>query len=454
MRNKLLLYFRSFKNYLIVFLIALALYQTAQLWFVSIANRNVFSDYFLSLVSPSLPDGYGSITQPFRIVSGSGSGRFDIQYSGLKEAESKAYADAVLTAILKSGEFVGSYIADYADLLSGPVYIYEYAFPMTADIFAPAYGQRANVLTARGVSVFTAAVICPPTAKDESVRVFFINAGNAAEYVLSKSNRQEPAARYIHEVPPASGGFYYVSMSLNGSETAAPLIFIPHWESGPLYRPVTVTNPYANNFGEKLIYHIQSRVEPFFDYPAAINAALDADAVYTFSSMNMVVRYHNRDILEYASFRAVDGGGTSNFITDYSAALSFVDADGYVVNEVYLSDFIVNNGRHMFFFDYVINDMPLVLPAGWPSPAENGHVIEVTVDRGTVVRYKKLVYNFHIDENAAQAGWVDFNRAYAELDDKDITQVLLGYKISDTRRLSLYWFLESGGGWLSRSLGD
>lgn len=456
---------RPFKNFLIIALIALALYQTGRLWFINITNRNFFYTYFMSIVQPVIQDGHSDIVCPYRIVSGSGDGVFMIRYSGLDSTDAKQYGDTVLAALLKSGEFTAARPADYAALYSRPVYVYEYAFSMTSDIFARAFGQRGSVLTSRGLSKFTGVVIQPPTQEDETVRVFFLDEDKAYEFILSKNNRQEPAARYTYTIPPVEKTYiYYVSAALENIEHTAPGLFIARWPAnGPNYRPITFTNPYANIYGDKLLSHIQTRVSSFFDNPAALDARTGADGVYTISSINTntVVRYYDRDILEYASYRAIDRSTAPNFMEDYSAALSFIHKDADIVNETYLAGYESTGDVNLFLFNYLINDMPLVMPAHWPSKAENGYPIEVTVDHGTVVRYKKLVYNFHIDESEnlrGQLGYDGLMGSFYRVDGEEeaftILRSQLGYRIESRQRLSLFWFVETEDEKLIKSIGS
>lgn len=447
MLHKLSPRLRPFKNLLIIFLIVLALYQTWQLWIVNITNRNFLSSYFLSMMNPVSSDGHGEFIKPYRIVSGSGDGRFYITYSGLSDSPARTYCENVTAAILKSGEFAAAEPADYKRILARPVYVYEYPFPMPADIFARELGQKTNALTEHDLIAFTAVAVQPPIPEDGTLRIFFISGETAFEFYLDENNRQEPSARYAHEIIPATeeGTVYYVSAALEDMNGVAPGLFIAQWDGALRYRPVTITNPYVNSYGEKLLSFIQNRVEPFFDNPSAMKPGAGTDGVYTFSSVNTVVRYYKSDILEYANYRSLDRNAASGLITDYAAALTFLQAD--TVNEFYLADYRFDGDKTLLYFDYVINDLPLVMPEGWPSASESGHPLEVTVDHGVVVKYKKLVYHFHIDENASLRGSVDFNSMLDRLsisgDGAKINELLLGYRIENKNRLSIHWFYET-----------
>jgi hypothetical protein len=76
-------------------------------------------------------------------------------------------------------------------------------------------------------------------------------------------------------------------------------------------------------------------------------------------------------------------------LTDFAAAEAFIEADGYMINGFFLAAYAVNEDRNIFWFDLYVNDYPL--------PHDSSHFIEVVVERGTVLRYRKCVYNYFGD---------------------------------------------------------
>jgi hypothetical protein len=135
-------------------------------------------------------------------------------------------------------------------------------------------------------------------------------------------------------------------------------------------------------------------VETFFFNPAMINHGLGADDIFTFTGPNIVVRYTPQDILEYARYTVIDRSAAPNLITDFTAAYAFINADLHLMNEWYLDGYEAADGQHTFRFGYIVGGLPLPPSAGWPGLPELRHPVEITVDHGTVVRYRKLVYHF------------------------------------------------------------
>ena len=140
-------------------------------------------------------------------------------------------------------------------------------------------------------------------------------------------------------------------------------------------------------------------MEHFFTNPATINHEV-VNEIYTFRNLNTVVRYLPWDVVEYTSFRTI-GGAAPNFIADFSAAIAFVDRDPNVINEFFLAGYDVRGRENVFWFDYAINDFPLVLAQYWYSSPNCTrpflHAIEVVVENGRVIRYRKIPFTFEAD---------------------------------------------------------
>jgi len=139
-------------------------------------------------------------------------------------------------------------------------------------------------------------------------------------------------------------------------------------------------------------------VEAFFDNPAAVIPGTGVDGIYTFSTQNTMVRYLENSVLEYTSYRTIGRTASENFMADFSAALDFVNNDPNVINEFRLRNYEPRGRTHVFWFDYVIDNRPIVLTEEWYTGARCNEPllapIEVIVDRGRVVRCRRIAYTF------------------------------------------------------------
>jgi hypothetical protein len=374
--------------FFIVCLAVLAVYQVSRLWIAIITSRSFSYESFNELfmpnrelaVSGTLPD----MAKPWRIISGTGDERFNVRYSSLNDLPEKLYADYVLEAVMKDGKYVTEEPRGYAALLSRPAVVYEYRIPLPADTFTGAYNLPGHLLSSAGVTAFDKIVIHPPTGGGD-VDVYFVNGGISARFMLDAGEREDTGLHF-EVTPPQDYGLCYIHMADD---------FVAIWPYAE-FQQVEVTNPYISVYGDRLLSHIRSCVELLFDNPSTVRESISTDGEMTFSNANTVVRYLTRDVLEYANYRIADRPETG-FNQDYMAALSFIYADNYVVNEFYLAGYEKVDGQHTFWFDYVINDFPMIMMEGWPDEADSGHAIEVVVDRGLVAKYKKLAHNFHLE---------------------------------------------------------
>jgi hypothetical protein len=242
---------------------------------------------------------------------------------------------------------------------------------MEADIFARAFGLRPGILTNRGLYAFDAVAVFPPVWEGEPVTISFFNGSLMWRYSL-------PSGTAFTVLP--------VMPDDNPHETGT----VPPFA---IMRAFRMENPYANDFGEKLLDTIRARVTPFFDNPASINAVMGADGVYTFRNVNTVVRYYDFDVLTFASYRPAEVGLTPDILADYLAALAFIEADAHVVNDFFLTGYAVEGERHTFWFDFVM-DGGLVNYARYRFDPDRPSHMEVVAERGTVIRFRKLTYTF------------------------------------------------------------
>ena len=228
---------------------------------------------------------------------------------------------------------------------------------------------------------------------------------------------------------------------------------------GHVHRPIRLVNPYATDFGELQLGFIRNRVAGFFDNPATINQDLvGADRIFTFFNTTTVVRYYPSDIVEYNSFRRpMTRANSSHLLTDFSAALAFVMNDSHVINDFFLAGYQAVGREHVFWFNYVVGNYPLAIPGGWPLVADANqsaalsnpwdvdlgatgripqllHPIEVIVEHGRVVRYRKLAFNFEIvDTLAAQLAGKEMDGIridFLESIEEPARAVLLGYRVN------------------------
>jgi len=433
--------FPAAKGILIILLALLTIYQTGVLWFGNIANRNFLQNHFPFLQQPTIPEELGLLVTPYRIVTGHGDNNFSIQYNGLRDAESKRYGDTVLLHLLQNGTFISTRQADFTEMLREPAYIFEYAFPMEAEWFTLGFGLREGNLVTRSAGTFRQIIIRPPSFSgaggETEVSVFFISEnGYAIEFAVPPPSQDEPDF-FVHHIPSAPAeGNRFVSAALSGIN-APPGQFVSRGTF--MFYGIRRSLPYAGVYNDFMIAPLQNQLRTFFNNQLPSFEEPDAD-VWVFRDMqHTVVRYHTTHLLEYRNFHAINRSAPVRFVDNYAAAIQFLERDDMIINEFFLADFHEDErNRHTFYFNYVVANMPLIMCGEFPESSGLRHPLEITVDHGTVVSFRKLAYNFHVDENEIFRGEMDAIVQHARLGN-----VSLGYRISKSEIFMPYWCLES-----------
>ena len=163
---------------------------------------------------------------------------------------------------------------------------------------------------------------------------------------------------------------------------------------------ISVLNPYLNEIGQFNLSFIRNRVEGFFANPVTINHRVGVDGIFTYSSLNTMVRFLPWNVIEYSSFRPIRRGrASSGFNDDLSAAVHFISHDSFVINEFFLADYESRGGQHIFFFNFIVAGLPLNMPDIWPGLYESISAIKVVVDHGHVVSYRRIAYQFLVQDS-------------------------------------------------------
>jgi hypothetical protein len=362
---------RRGKSLAIVLLAALAIYQTGQLWFVHMTNLNPVR-YFAAFFGGVARDGYFELSRPLRVIYGNGGEHFDVRYGVSMDEARDAFR-----ALLRGGSFLHSAPAAASAILNEPMIRYEYPFALRAEIFAMTYGRErdAALLTERGLHSFEALTITNGHImfydSDGIVWTFSVNGIDVAVTNIL------PSRQFVYD----AGNFY------------------PRRPAAP--HEIVLYNPYANRGGMATLDSVNAQAAHFFDNPAMRNLHMEENVI-TITTRGTVVRFLPGNILEYNSFAPMRRDGAPDFLTDYSAALNFLQNDPNVINHFFLAGYELRGRAHVFWFNFFAEHggrvFPLEIPeGGWGMAPNNlAFPVEITVSDGHVTRYRKAAYNFGV----------------------------------------------------------
>lgn len=401
-------YISRAKTVMIVVMAMLSIYLVVQLWLVNIPNRSFFP-YLEARFVTAAPDGARAMVRPYRMIQTANGTDFGITYSGILDEENWHNGLEILHRFLQTASVQNNFVAQMpADTtIIWPAIIFEYAFGMDPGIFAEALGRgSATVLTDAGVPEFHG-IIISPGAVTGMLDIFFVSWDDMWHFTLAGA---------MPDIAPADTQrlrFFRPEVEAVPASTVDDFNhFYLLQEFGPdfYYHPLLIQNFYRNESGLLHLAFIRNRVEHFFDNPATINLGLTG-GIYTFSNMNTIVRYLPLDVLEYTSFRSIGNAAPVSIVSDFSAALQFINMDPNLLTsagEVFLAGIEARGRENVFWFDIVVNDWPLLLGSPWytgPGCTDPlHHAIEVTVDHGRVVRYRKIAFDFVVDDSVIISG--------------------------------------------------
>jgi len=440
------------KNVTIVFLVVLCITQTVRLWFEDFASHNFFASFFSPSSGHSASEAMEGLMRPYRIAVPSGDG-FALLYDSASQARLKAQGDVLLPKLMKSGDFASGYTLAYEKFFSGGI-VYEYAFPMMADVFGQFFQARTGFLSNR-FRTFDAVALHPVEGSDDMVRVVFADytAGVCYEYTIDSADAAADL-RGVIATQPAPAVLYRSTAIGEWKTQFDKHMFFADWGKGALaYEKLRTFSPY----GEITITNIEKFVSGFFDNPGGVVWDNDND-VLTYKGENAVAKYYPNNVLEYANYKANQGSVTNSFASAYTAAIGILKKDKGILNEYYLASYAQVGESWFFSFNYVVDGFPVFLSQNvsqslWRELQQSGvaHMIEVEVQYDKVKKYKRYGLAFETDDTVRAAKRTGFFQTIENAlegtghTDEDallpIQEAMFGYREDGSGQLSLHWLI-------------
>ena len=351
------------KNLIITLLLALTIYQAVSLWFEDFSFSALFYAYSETEAE--------AINRPFFtpsfIIANDGGGEASGQTAKIYYNVSQIMAEQKFEQILSSEmEFIDEVTFD--DILAERCYVYKYNY-------LAGYGKLPR---------FDAVALVP------GGEVVFFNGQTGRKFKTFESilpiNENITSPKYVLE------------------NKILENVFVPVWNTNLTYDVLTAYNPYRDDNGEERFKNIEAGVNAFFDNPLAKSSSYltrtdkntgEAKPYYLFNdSSSKVLYYYPGDecLLEYSNYKIQPEIKTS-LEQNYDAAISFIEKDEYVKNELYLKEVSENGAETIFYFDYAIAGFPIFLD-GFRNDMSSH--IEIVVENGVVSRYKKITLCYEI----------------------------------------------------------
>lgn len=395
------------KNLIIVVLVASACYLAGQLWFERIASNRSFLYTIAGVVAPfavRADVGELSFIEPLRIVSMLGNASYHVDYN-ITDSPAMNLAEAAVSMVMRGGRHTHSDYADWQALLAREGYIMEYALTVPIDMIRGTWGVASGDVL-RHVPAFDRIIILPGLAAGEGLNVVFVE-GYMAHFFESLGGEAEQEAEILRqgirrEISAMLGQAVPILHSAS-SETGifAGNTFIPALVDAFAYTPLQAFSPYVNHSGDFLIGSLFAKVARLFETPAAVSRLI-TPGEFIFSDENRVVRFSYRNVMEYTNYQTSRYRQSPGMNEAFNTALAFIHADTQILNRVYLSGIIEEEGDFTFLFGYAAEGFPVIVPQAFLESLQLRAPIEVVVRSGIVTNYRKWAMAFKPHEQTPQ----------------------------------------------------
>lgn len=398
-------------NIALVFLLAIAFYQTYRLWFINLSNNS--SNQNQIIVNSNIKE---DLVKPFRLSVQIDDNTFNSYYN---VDDLSLYTDGkkLFKSILRNGTNVNSFDnSDYTDLV-----VFNYNFVFEEEYFKESLSENKSKVHLNSFDnifiYFT---------KDENYANFYDSQTDTSTFVSFDDRSYLPTVAKYKD----PRDFYTVSDDL--------IHFTEKWDNDLEYNQITHTNPYSLN-GEIHISSVERMINGFFQNPLSKTQSIQNETnAITFSDNNTIVRYYPNNIFEYKYYYIYDDQKKNDFVESFTLAKNFILNDIAIDNNFYLDKYEISGDEITFYFNYSIGDFPILLSENFKKEKNISSAIEITVQNNTVVNYRKIPYNFQLSTRTYK-GNLTYDNATKDMD--DTTNSILAYKMDDTPPLRLFWFL-------------
>jgi hypothetical protein len=341
------------KNLALILLILIAIVQTNILWLQNISHHN----FFYKTAQREKIHQY-HLAQNFKLEIKNEKNLFAVIYK--PDDQIKKITDDMLKEVFEKGKFVSKTNFDFDLELKKTICIYDYDFFISVENFASYLGTKPNNISK--LKTFN--------------KIFFESDAIAFVDTLEKK-----LYRY-----QAKNKFDFSSLLQQKYEYDKNLIPVVD-----LSLPkIKINNPYAQN-NDLLMNTIEKKLDCFFINSANKNIE-NVNNIFTFSNNSVVVKYYPENVLEYTNYQTQDK--SSDLLNDYAVAINFIKKDTCVTNDFILKRYEQDDCQSDFYFDYVINNVPVEIEKNFAQNIELENFIYVSVKNGVVSKYKKVAFNF------------------------------------------------------------
>lgn len=406
------MYFSKWKNFIITFLIFLAIYQTTRLWF---ENFSFHSFFYLTQNNDksNTPKDIKYTTES--ILINTGNNKFIRKYNNISKTDYKKMFDEAIYLCLKKGDFNYIQKFDINQILDTRSIVYTYDFMLKGKDVENIFGIKGGHISK--IEQFDTIVIVPYTTSKFNIKTIFLNSKTSEAYE-TKVNKETLAENIFNIITDFSSiesqDLYFVSSQQIGVELFSTNQFLPKKKDNYVeIQGIEAINPLDKD-GGVLLSDSENYVDIFFENPITKTSSF-INNTYTYSDDNVIVKYYPNGVLEYVKYK--NNTTTDMYASPYNIAIQFLEKDINIKNEYYLKKYEIEEDKVTFYFDYKINNFPIKLSKNKKDEIGMDSMIEITVENNMVSKYKRVIYDFILSNTS-----IKFVKSFIDVIDSFLAQ--------------------------------
>lgn len=439
------------KSFVIIILVIAAVYQTGLLWLEDTASHNFFYTVFGLGGQKEFTAEENVLLLPSKFVIGSGNKKYTVAYANSieKEAVLSEGNDLLQEVLMQSETSTVKQTIPWEEILEEKCLLLEYHFFIPVSEYFENYNKKFLIPT---IKSFDCIALVPSKTGNGTTNVYFINT-SLGEYCNMSINKSRISTKLHAMLEAKQSDLTYVSTKQSGFNLFRDSVFVPQWKGDSLpYRSVMEINPFMKD-GSINRYFLENSVDSFFKNLEADWNRVDETGTFVFSDETVVVRYYPKGILEYYSYGTYDTEIKTDIVTGYQICKNFMNNDTSLETETYLSDVEINGNEILYYFDYTIDNYPVLLSEAVQKEFDMPHAIEFCVRGNSVRKYKRYAHNFKAVDIKDKEISVEFLGAldqaieqyqinHEELEVKEVEDMYLAYFVEPNFTVTMKWITE------------
>lgn len=441
-------------NFIIIALVVTAVYQTGQLWLEGTTGHNFFYMVSQLFSKQGAEDVTKNTLLATRYAVGDGSSNFSVYYPDqVGNSTTLQQANDVLREILVEniGGSTELIDVDWKEIFQNRCIVMQYDFMITMEEYL---SEMRSLKNGQSLEEFDYITIVPARRAGEESKAYFINSNNNTCVVYD--GWKTKTAPILHQtlMQPQNDMVYISTSQKTGTGILRRNLFLPQWANLPYTYQTLEQKPAFEQNGSVSLPLLEKTAERFFGNFSVDWSNQEGNGDFIFSDSDVVLRYHTANrLLEYYNYANYGSDGKRvGLLEGYQISCDFLMNDSSLQTDVYLADIHSNNNEIVYYFDYVVDHLPVYLSKDLQLEIGAKHAIEITISNDSVKKYRRYAVNYEPSQNHAAKLNIQFidaldiaNRQYQESVEKreiaDVKNIALGYYVDRTDRIALYWFV-------------